>query len=105
MTRTRARLVRAVMAAATAAWMSGCGDSAGVTEVPGPDTPAIPTDSTDSQPIAADSTPVVSDPVTTSGFASASLASFAPQVGDADIVYVSLRPGVLPNGVRAVLRR
>jgi alpha-tubulin suppressor-like RCC1 family protein len=54
-----------------------------------------------------DSVPIVSDPVAGSAVGSLSLASFAPQVGDgdADIVYVSLRPGLVPNGQLVTIRR
>ena len=57
--------------------------------------------------VLADSVPIVSNPVASSAVARLSLASFAPQVGDgdADVVYVSLRPGLVPNGQLVTIRR
>ncbi|HEU5183431.1 MAG TPA: Ig-like domain-containing protein [Gemmatimonadaceae bacterium] len=70
-------------------------------------------DSTDPPPLAGDTTPVVSDPVS-GGSSATTAASFtsghsvvAPlqASGSADVAYVSLRPGTVPGGERATLQR
>src|SRR5688500_1665361 len=88
----------ALLAVAGTAWVVGC---------EGGPTPPEP-DLEEPDPIVlADSLPIVSDPVAGSAIARLSLATFAPQVGDgdADAVYVSLRPGLVPNGQVATIRR
>ena len=88
----------ALLAVAGIAWVVGC---------EGGPTPPEP-DLEEPDPIVlADSVPVVSNPVASSTVARLSLASFAPQVGDgdADVVYVSLRPGLVPNGQLVTIRR
>lgn len=88
----------ALLATAGIAWVVGC---------EGGPTPPEPDLEEPEPAVLGDSVPIVSDPIGGSAAAGLSLASFAPQVGggDPDVVYVSLRPGLVPNGQRVTIRR
>lgn len=90
--------------AAMLAWVTACSDDA-ITPPP-----VVPTDTADLDELAADSIPVLSNPIA-QHVAVPSIARHASVVAlfqsdtGGDVVYVSLRPGSIPNGERAIIQR